>query len=99
MQYLVSSLFCRRMFANPKVAKPLLELVLGVAVVISMEHTQEYALTKAARANKEEVVWIFFQLGQVHRLVHVIEVLFCYLYEILDSIRYAFHCVLLHIAQ
>ena len=48
------------MLANPQVTKPLLELVLGAAVIISMEQTAEEALTKTARVNAEEIVGTIF---------------------------------------
>ena len=87
-----------RILTNPQIAEQILELILHVTVIISLEHTDEYALAKTARTDKEEVYRLIFQCWQIHRLVHIVIVLLYDLYEVIASIRYSFS-ILLHISS
>ena len=60
-----------------------------------MEHTQEYALTKTTWTNEEDVAWLVFQQRQIHRLIHIILILFYNGLKVIDAVRQTFH-ILIH---
>ena len=60
-----------------------------------MEHTQEYALTKPAWTNKEDVARLVFQQRQIHRLIHIIVILLYNSLKVIDAVRQTFH-ILIH---
>ena len=70
------------MLSYPQAAEPLLELVLGAAVIIGMEHAKEHALAETARADEEEVIGLILQHRNVHGLVHVILVALYHIQEV-----------------
>ena len=75
MKNLKFSLQRCRMRAYPQISKPFLKLILCTTVIVSMEHTKEYALAKTSWANEEQVVRFILQHGQIHCLVDIIVVL------------------------
>ena len=87
-----------RILANPQIAEQILELILHATIIVSLEHTDEYALAKTARTDKEEVYRLVFQCWQIHRLVYIVIVLLYDLYEVIAPIRYSFS-ILLHISS
>ena len=80
-----------RMLAYPQITKPRIKPISGSYVVISMEHADEYALAKTARANKKEIVCLVFQKRQIHGLIHVILISLHNFHEIRNSVWYSFH--------
>ena len=81
------------MRAYPQVAKPILELILGATVIISMQHPQEQALAKTARADEDEIYRLILQQWQVHRLVYIVIILFDNLYEVAPTVWYSYSLV------
>ena len=71
-QHLILSLQRSRMLAYPQISKKTLELVALRTVIVRIEHTQEYALTKTTRADEEEIARLLLQLRDKHRLIHII---------------------------
>ena len=63
------------MLAYPQVAKKSFKLIFLVAIIVRVEHTEKYALSETARADEEEVTWLFLQLWQKHSLIDIILVL------------------------
>ena len=65
-------------------------------VIVRIEHTQEYALTKTTRADEEEIAWLLLQLRDKHRLIHIILILLYHLGKISYTIRYSFYLLFHH---
>ena len=74
------------MLAYPEIAKPLLELILGMTIVIGMEHAQKDALSKTTRSDEDEVTCLLLQLWDIHGLIHVVYVLFHHRLEIRHAV-------------
>ena len=60
------------MLRYPQISKKTLELMALRTVIVRIEHTQEYALTKTTRADEEEIARLLLQLRDKHRLIHII---------------------------
>ena len=69
VQYLVAALEWGGMLADPQGPEPLLELVLGPAVVVGVKHAQEHALAEAARTDEKQASRLVLRLpvSAMHR--------------------------------
>ena len=78
------------MAANPQLPENLLELVLLLAVVVSLEHAEKQALAKTARTYEYQVVGLILQQRDIHGLVYVILILTYYPFKVRHPIWYSF---------
>ena len=95
-QHLILSLQRSRMLSYPQISKKTLELMALRTVIVRIEHTQEYALTKTTRTDEEEIARLLLQLRNKHRLIHIILILLYHLSKISYTIRYSFYLLFHH---
>ena len=68
-QYLVNSLQGCRMLPYPQTTEEFFETLLLVTVIVRVEHTEKYALSKTTGTDEEEIARLLLQLWQKHRLM------------------------------
>ena len=59
--------------SDPERAEQFFKLILLGLVVVRLEHTQQQTLAETARTDEHEIAGMFFQQGDIHRLVNVVE--------------------------
>ena len=70
--FLVNSLQGCRMLTYPQVTEKLFETLLLATVIVRVEHTKKYALSKTTGTDEEEIARLLLQLWQKHRLIDII---------------------------
>ena len=60
------------MLPYPQITEEFFETLLLVTVIVRVEHTEKYALSKTTGTDEEEIAWLLLQLWQKHRLIDII---------------------------
>ena len=60
------------MLAYPQITEEFFETLLLVTVIVRVEHTKKYALSKTPGTDEEEIARLLLQLWQKHRLIDII---------------------------
>ena len=84
------------MTTYPEVAEKTFEIILSGNVIVCTHHAQEDALAEAPGTDEEQVIGLILQQRQVHRLVHIILVLFNDIHKVGHTVRYSFNFFHIH---
>ena len=84
------------MTTYPEVAEKTFEIILPRNVIVCTHHAQEDTLAEAPGTDEEQVTGLILQQRQVHRLVHIILVLFNDIHKVGHTVRYSFNFFHIH---